>query len=129
VQTLNTQKITKEVKTTLSRNGVKESKEGQIEFIIDRYFHYLIPLLLHGFVSAVPKMFRFRLVYNIIHSIPKKLKKNVFFSSKAFGHFFFIQAESENMDHYGYVFKTDRNLIKYIAEHNEDDIIYQLLKK
>jgi hypothetical protein len=129
VVVINSQRINREIKTTLARYDEKSSQVNHIEFIIERFFHYFTLAVMHGIQVSVPKLFSFDLVYEYLQSVPRRLKKSVFFSSKAFGYSFFFRAESKQMDYHGYIYRTDKELLKKIANHNESDIIYQLLKK
>lgn len=129
MEILNSQKITRDVKKILARFKVKGKEIDHINFIMERFFHYAILLLMHGRTMCVPKFMKFDMVYYYFKSIPRKLKKSLYFSSKAFGYSFYVVASAKKMDYFGYTFRCSKPLMKTIADHNESDVIYKLLKK
>jgi hypothetical protein len=128
VEIVSKQRINKEVHETLNRYNVRNNEYEYIEFIMERFFHYLISLLLHGIRCSVPKLFRFALVYTFYDIVPTALKKKLYFSNKAFGYSFSIDIESEKMKKYNYTFRIDKKILVRIAQHNESDNIYKLIK-
>jgi hypothetical protein len=129
VEVINSQRISREIKKSLIRNKVSKSDVEKVDFIIDRFFHYFTLALMHGIKGVIPKFMKFSMVYSYFTNIPRSLKKTLYFSSKAFGYSFYLIAESAIMNKWGYSFRTDKTLLKSIANHNEGDIIYKLLKK
>lgn len=129
MEAITKQKINQGIKKTLSRYGNGGKESDHIEFIIDRFFHYLKLCLMHGIKCSIPSIMNFSMVYTYIKDIPRELKKTMFFSSKAFGYLFYFIADAKKIDFYGYTFRTDKTLLKSIANHNESDIIYKLIKK
>lgn len=127
MKVISRQHLNKEIQVTLKRYNINKDYQ-EIEFIIDRYFHYSVLALLHGIACYVTRFFIFSLGYININSVPRNKRKSTFFSSRAFGYSFFIVAKSEKMEKNGYTFKTDKTLLQKIATHNEGDIIYKLLK-
>lgn len=126
---INSQRISLEIKKSLIRNKVSKTEVEKVDFILERFFHYFILALMHGAKGVIPKLIRFQLAYNYFTSIPRILRKTLYFSSKAFGYSFYLIAEAAKLNYWGYTFRTDKKLLKSIANHNESDIIYKLLKK
>ena len=85
--------------------------------------------LIHGHPVFVHRLIKFSLVYTYFDIIPQNLKRVIRFSSRSFGYWFHVIAEASRMDKSGYIYKTDEELLNLIADHNESDIVYKLIKK
>lgn len=104
-------------------------KIQDVKFIIDRYFHYGILAMLHGYGFNACNKIGFRLAYILYTDIPKRLRNMFTYSSKIFGITILPVCERWDFKKAGYNFKPNKKILSQIAEFTETDAIYTLLKR
>jgi len=103
--------------------------ESTASFIINRYFHYGLLALMHGFIFGSKLRFSVKMKCILYYQIPKKFRRIFTYSSRLFGYTFFPVLTNINATRFGYNFKPDPGLLKRIAEVTDNDKIYKLIKK
>ena len=118
-----------EVKTIIIRFDKDNKDVDNIDFIIDRFLHYLHQALLHGRTVIIPTKVHISLVYTHINSILASARKKLQITKKIFGYHFHVAVETKVMKEQCYSFRTDKKLLDKISESIENDNIYKLVRK
>lgn len=117
------------VSKALKKSKVEQKYCNSVEFIVERYLHYMKLAVIHGYKQSIVRLIKFSLVYTYFDIVPFELKKILIFSSRAFGYTFHINVEASRMEKTGYIYKTDDNFLKVIADHTDGDNVYKLINQ
>lgn len=122
-------KLIDAVTRSLKKTGVEKKYYDSVEFIVERYLYYMKLALIHGYKQSAARIIKFSLVYTYFKIVPSELKNILIFPSRAFGYAFHINVESSRMKKSSYIYKTDDNFLKVIADNADGDNVYKLINQ
>ena len=117
------------VSGALKKAKVEQKYYESVEFIVERYLHYMKLAVINGYKQSIVRLIKFSLVYTYFDIVPSELKRVLKFSSRAFGYTFHINVEASRMKKTGYIYKTDDEFLKVIADHTDGDNVYKLINQ
>ena len=117
------------VSGALKKAKVEQKYYESVEFIVERYLHYMKLAVINGYKQSIVRLIKFSLVYTYFDIVPLELKRVLKFSSRAFGYTFHINVEASRMTKTDYIYKTDDSFLEVIADHTDGDNVYKLLNQ
>jgi hypothetical protein len=102
---------------------------NEIEFIVDRYFHYACQAVIHGHELTTKRALKLKLNYTVVGAIPKDKRKKFRSSLRMYGYVLVPTCHDEDVKRNGYNYKPSDFLINAVTELADTDMIYTFMKQ